>query len=85
MRQDSTILHRKQTAKIKKLEELLTIAGRKIEKIEIIIAPRNRRPSLDELRQWRDLGVSELVTGPWGRKKRVRTYRAARGHSPPLG
>ena len=55
-------------AKIKKLEELLAIAGRKIDEIEIVIAPRNRRPTLDELRQWRDLGVSELVTGPWGQR-----------------
>ena len=54
-------------AKIKKLEELLATAGRKIEEMEIIMAPRNRRPTLDELRQWRDLCVSELVTGPWAK------------------
>jgi probable F420-dependent oxidoreductase len=54
--------------KLGKLREMLGEYGRTIGEIEIVIAPKNRKPTLDELKQWRDLGVSELVTGPWGQR-----------------
>lgn len=51
--------------KLKKLEQLLAEKKRRLDEIEIIIHPP-KRPSLDEMKQYRELGVSELVLAPWG-------------------
>lgn len=51
--------------KLKKLEQLLAEKKRRLDEIEIIIHPP-KRPSLDEVKQYRELGVSELVLAPWG-------------------
>jgi len=53
--------------KLKVLERLLTENHRRLDEIEIIVHPP-RRPSLDEMKQFHELGVSELVFAPWGRR-----------------
>lgn len=53
--------------KLKKLEQLLAEKKRRLDEIEIIIHPP-KRPSLDEMKQYRELGVSELVLAPWGQR-----------------
>ncbi len=51
--------------KLKKLEQLLAENNRRLEEIEIIVHPP-KRPSLDQMKKYRELGVSELVFAPWG-------------------
>jgi probable F420-dependent oxidoreductase len=51
--------------KLKKLEQLLAANKRRLSEIEIIIHPP-KRPSLDEMKRYAELGVSELVLAPWG-------------------
>jgi len=51
--------------KLKKLEQLLAANKRGLREIEIIIHPP-KRPSLDEMKRYAELGVSELVLAPWG-------------------
>ena len=51
--------------KLKKLEQLLAENKRGLGEIEIIVHPP-KRPSLDEMKKYSELGVSELVFAPWG-------------------
>ena len=53
--------------KLGKLEQLLAASHRRLDEIEIIVHPP-KRPSLDEMKKYRELGVSELVLAPWGRR-----------------
>ncbi|MGO9057103.1 MAG: LLM class F420-dependent oxidoreductase [Candidatus Binataceae bacterium] len=51
--------------KLKKLEQLLAENNRRLDEIEIIVHPP-KRPSLDQMKKYSELGVSELVFAPWG-------------------
>jgi probable F420-dependent oxidoreductase len=53
--------------KLKELERRLAENHRRLDEIEIIVHPP-KRPSLDEMKHYRELGVSELVFAPWGRR-----------------
>lgn len=58
--------------KLKQLEQLLAENNRRLDEIEIIVHPP-KRASLDQMKQYSELGVSELVLAPWG-------PRDAQGH-----
>jgi probable F420-dependent oxidoreductase len=51
--------------KLKELDRLLAANHRRRDQIEIIIHPP-KRPSLDQMKAYAELGVSELVFAPWG-------------------
>jgi probable F420-dependent oxidoreductase len=51
--------------KLKTLDRLLAEKKRSRDEIEIIIHPP-KRPAPDQLKQYSELGVSELVLAPWG-------------------
>ena len=48
-------------AKIRKLEELARANNRKLSDLEIIISPYTKEISADDLKRYRDVGVSEIV------------------------
>jgi probable F420-dependent oxidoreductase len=47
--------------KIKKLEQLVKAAGRKLSDIELIVSPSGKPITPDDLKRYRDLGVAEVV------------------------
>lgn len=47
--------------KIKKLEQFLKAAGRKLSDVELIVSPSGKPIAPDDLKRYRDLGVSEVV------------------------
>jgi probable F420-dependent oxidoreductase len=47
--------------KIKKLEQLLKAAGRKLSDVELIVSPSGKPITPDDLKHYRELGVSEVV------------------------
>jgi probable F420-dependent oxidoreductase len=47
--------------KIKKLEQLVKAAGRKLSDVELIVSPSGKPITPDDLKRYRDLGVSEVV------------------------
>jgi probable F420-dependent oxidoreductase len=51
--------------KLGELDRLLAANHRRREEIEIIVHPP-KRPSLDQMKRYGELGVSELVFAPWG-------------------
>jgi probable F420-dependent oxidoreductase len=53
--------------KLVTLEQLLAARHRRLDEIEIVIHPP-KRPSPDEMKKYSELGVSELVLAPWGRR-----------------
>jgi probable F420-dependent oxidoreductase len=54
--------------KLNVLRELLAAKNRKLDELEIFIGPAGHRPTADDFRKFRDLGVSELVLPPFGRR-----------------
>lgn len=58
-----------QTAeKLNRLRELLEAKNRKLDELEIFIGPASHQPTADDFRKFHDLGVSELVLPPFGRR-----------------
>ncbi len=58
-----------QTAeKLNRLRELLAAKNRKLDELEIFIGPASHQPTADDFRKFHDLGVSELVLPPFGRR-----------------
>ncbi len=56
-----------QTAeKLQKLGALMAQQQRKLEDLEIIIGPATHKPTADDFKRYRELGVSELVLPPFG-------------------
>lgn len=47
--------------RIAKLEQLLKQNGRKLSDVELIVSPYTKRITADDLRRYRDLGISEVV------------------------
>jgi probable F420-dependent oxidoreductase len=47
--------------KIKKLEQLVKAAGRKLSDVELIVSPSGKPITPDDLKHYRDLGVAEVV------------------------
>jgi alkanesulfonate monooxygenase SsuD/methylene tetrahydromethanopterin reductase-like flavin-dependent oxidoreductase (luciferase family) len=54
--------------KLNRLRELLAAKNRKLDELEIFIGPASHQPAADDFRKFRDLGVSELVLPPFGRR-----------------
>ncbi len=58
-----------QTAeKLNRLREFLAAKNRKLDELEIFIGPASHQPTADDFRKFHDLGVSELVLPPFGRR-----------------
>ncbi|HVA67829.1 MAG TPA: LLM class F420-dependent oxidoreductase [Candidatus Binataceae bacterium] len=47
--------------KIRRLEELLKANGRKLSEVELVVSPYSKPVKPDDLKRYRDLGVSEVV------------------------
>ena len=54
--------------KLNRLRELLAAKNRKLDELEIFIGPASHQPTADDFRKFHDLGVSELVLPPFGRR-----------------
>ena len=47
--------------RIGKLDQLLNQNGRKLSDVELIVSPYTKRITPDDLKRYRDLGISEVV------------------------
>ena len=47
--------------RISKLEQLLTASGRKLSEVELIVSPYTKRITTDDLKRYRDLGITEVA------------------------